>query len=56
MKQSGQHDDLAGFTPVPVDIIPIAALADHVGQTDLDQLLTYLAPSFQSSRQTVADR
>jgi len=30
-------------------------LADHVGQTDLDQLLTYLAPSFQSSRQTVAD-
>ena len=42
-------------TPVPVDVIPIATLAKEVGQTDLNQLLTFSAPSFQSSRQTVAD-
>ncbi len=39
----------------PVDVIPISALARQSGQTGLDQLLTYTAPSFQSSRQTVAD-
>ena len=42
-------------TPVPVDIIPVAKMANEVGQVDLNQLLTYAAPSFQSSRQTVAD-
>jgi len=42
-------------TPVPVDIIPVSALANEVGQIDLNQLLTFSAPSFQSSRQTVAD-
>lgn len=42
-------------TPVPVDIIPVASMAKEVGQTDLNQLLTFSAPSFQSSRQTVAD-
>jgi len=42
-------------TPVPVDIIPVASIANEVGQVDLNQLLTYTAPSFQSSRQTVAD-
>ncbi|MEP7252922.1 MAG: TonB-dependent receptor [Ginsengibacter sp.] len=42
-------------TPVPVDIIPVATIANEVGQVDLNQLLTYTAPSFQSSRQTVAD-
>jgi len=40
---------------VPVDVIQVAALAKQVGQTGLNQLLTYTAPSFQSSRQTVAD-
>ena len=39
----------------PVDLIPISVLAKQSGQTGLDQLLTYTAPSFQSSRQTVAD-
>jgi iron complex outermembrane receptor protein len=29
-------------------------LAKEVGQTDLSQLLTYSAPSFQSARQTVS--
>lgn len=42
-------------TPAPVDIIPIAQFVNQVGQVDLNQLLTYIAPSFQSSRQTVAD-
>jgi len=42
-------------TPVPVDVIPVAKMAKEVGQTDLNQLLTYSAPSFQSSRQTVSD-
>ncbi|MEO7766149.1 MAG: TonB-dependent receptor plug domain-containing protein, partial [Ferruginibacter sp.] len=42
-------------TPVPVDVIPVAEMAKQVGQIDLSQLLTYAAPSFQSSRQTVAD-
>ncbi|MEJ7588052.1 MAG: TonB-dependent receptor [Ferruginibacter sp.] len=42
-------------TPVPVDVIPVATLAKEVGQIDLNQLLTFAAPSFQSSRQTVSD-
>ena len=42
-------------TPVPVDVIPVAAMAKEVGQTDLNQLLTYSAPSFQSTRQTTSD-
>src|SRR5450432_1708286 len=40
---------------VPVDVIQVAALTKQVGQTGLNQLLTYTAPSSQSSRQTVAD-
>jgi iron complex outermembrane recepter protein len=42
-------------TPVPVDVIPVATMAKEIGQIDLNQLLTFTAPSFQSSRQTVAD-
>ncbi len=42
-------------TPVPVDIIPIAQIVNDIGQVDLNQILTYIAPSFQSSRQTIAD-
>lgn len=42
-------------TPVPVDIIPVAKMANEVAQVDLNQLLTYAAPSFQSSRQAIAD-
>ncbi len=42
-------------TPAAIDIIPIAQVTNQVGQIDLNQLLTYIAPSFQSSRQTVAD-
>lgn len=42
-------------TPVPVDVIPMAQVINDIGQVDLNQILTYIAPSFQSSRQTVAD-
>lgn len=42
-------------TPVPVDIIPIANVINEVGQIDLNQILSYVAPSFQSARQTIAD-
>lgn len=42
-------------TPVAVDIIPISDLTKDVAQVDINQILTYVAPSFQSSRQTVAD-
>ena len=40
---------------VPIDVIPLKQLADQVGQLDLTQLLTYLAPSFNSVRQTIGD-
>lgn len=42
-------------TAVPVDVIPIASIISEVGQVDLNQILTYIAPSFQSARQTIAD-
>ncbi|MBS4044324.1 MAG: TonB-dependent receptor [Chitinophagaceae bacterium] len=42
-------------TAVPVDIIPIAEVVNAVGQVDINQILTYIAPSFQSSKQTIAD-
>lgn len=42
-------------TPVPVDIIPLKAIQQTLPQNDLNQLLTYLAPSFQSNRQSSAD-
>lgn len=42
-------------TPVPVDIIPVSQVLNEVGQVDLNQILTYVAPSFQSSRQSISD-
>ncbi|MEO5984550.1 MAG: TonB-dependent receptor, partial [Ferruginibacter sp.] len=42
-------------TPVPVDVIPVAQVINDIGQVDLNQILTYIAPSFQSARQTIAD-
>ena len=41
-------------TPVPVDVIQSRELKQFP-QTDLTQALTYTAPSFQSSRQTISD-
>ncbi len=42
-------------TPVPVDVIPLQTVVNEVGQIDINQILTYVAPSFQSSRQAIAD-
>ncbi|MGB4837798.1 MAG: TonB-dependent receptor [Saprospiraceae bacterium] len=42
-------------SPVPVDIIPVANVINSVGQVDLNQILTFIAPSFQSARQTISD-
>ena len=42
-------------TAVPVDVIAMATIVNEIGQTDLNQILNYIAPSFQSSKQTVAD-
>ena len=42
-------------TAVPVDVIPVAQVINEIGQVDLNQILTFIAPSFQSSRQTISD-
>ncbi len=42
-------------TPVPVDVIPIDKITNTMGQLDLNQLLQYAAPSFNSNRQSGAD-
>src|SRR5258705_10575514 len=42
-------------TPVPVDVISIAKIAKEVAQVDLNQLLNYTVPSFQSARQAISD-
>ena len=42
-------------SPVPVDVIPISKVINDIGQVDLNQILTFIAPSFQSSRQAIAD-
>ena len=41
-------------TPVPVDVIGSKELKGYA-QTDLSQVLNYVAPSFSSNRQTVSD-
>src|SRR5688572_5716818 len=42
-------------TPVPVDVVPIEEIADETGQLDLGQLLQFVAPSFNSNRQSASD-
>ena len=42
-------------TSSAVDVIPVSAVANEMGQVDIQQILTYVAPSFQSARQTVSD-
>ncbi len=41
-------------TPVPVDVISAQEIADN-GQTEVNQILGTLAPSFNASHQTIAD-
>jgi iron complex outermembrane receptor protein len=42
-------------TPVPIDVIDVKEIADHSGQVEVNQLLQYLAPSFNSNKQSGAD-
>ncbi len=42
-------------TMVPVDVISMGKAAEQGGQFDLAQTLTYISPSFNSTRQTGAD-
>ena len=42
-------------TAVPVDIIPLQNIANVNGQVDVNQLLQFIAPSFNSNRQSGAD-
>ncbi|HHH53988.1 MAG TPA: TonB-dependent receptor, partial [Bacteroidetes bacterium] len=42
-------------TPVPVDVIDMKKLTNLGPQTDVNQILNYVAPSFSSNTQTVAD-
>ncbi len=42
-------------SPVPVDIIALPEIYTFSPQTDINQLLTFVAPSFQANRQSSAD-
>ena len=42
-------------TAVPVDIIDVARVTNTSGQVDINQLLQYAAPSFNSNKQSGAD-
>lgn len=42
-------------TPAPVDVIPVSQVINDIGQVDLNQILNFIAPSFQSARQTISD-
>jgi len=42
-------------TAVPVDVIQISQVVNDIGQVELSQILNFIAPSFQSARQTIAD-
>jgi iron complex outermembrane receptor protein len=42
-------------TAVPIDIIQVKQISKLMGQTDVNQLLQYVAPSFNSNKQSGAD-
>ena len=42
-------------TPVPVDVIDVKALSQTTGQVDVNQLLQFVAPSFNSNKQSGSD-
>ncbi len=42
-------------TPVPVDLVDVKALVSSSAQTNVNQLLNYVAPSFSSNTQTISD-
>ena len=42
-------------SPVPIDVLDMQELSERVGQFDVNQVLQYTAPSFNSNRQSGAD-
>lgn len=52
---SRRRDRSAVSTPVPVDVITLADLTPAASRTDVNQILQYVAPSFNSNRQSGAD-
>ena len=42
-------------TPVPVDVLPLAQLSQQVGQLDINQILQFSIPSFNSNKQSGSD-
>ena len=42
-------------TPVPVDVVDVTEVASASAQTNVNQLLNYVAPSFSSNTQTISD-
>ncbi|MCP9237196.1 TonB-dependent receptor [Lewinella sp. JB7] len=42
-------------TPVPVDVVNVTEVASASAQTNVNQLLNYVAPSFSSNTQTISD-
>ncbi len=42
-------------TPVPVDVVDVTEIATASAQTNVNQLLNYVAPSFSSNTQTISD-
>lgn len=42
-------------TPVPVDIVNVSELVSTAAQTNVNQLLNFVAPSFSSNTQTISD-
>jgi len=52
---SRRPDRTAVESVVPVDIIEVSRLMSTLGQPDVNQMLQYLAPSFNSNKQSGAD-
>ena len=42
-------------TPVPVDVIDVKQISQATGQVDVNQLLQFAAPSFNSNKQSGSD-
>ncbi|MGB3545806.1 MAG: TonB-dependent receptor plug domain-containing protein, partial [Saprospiraceae bacterium] len=42
-------------TPVPVDVVDVKSLAASSAQSNVNQLLNFVAPSFSSNTQTISD-
>lgn len=42
-------------TPVPVDVVPINELKTSLPQTNINDMLNYLVPSFNNNRQSASD-